>query len=108
MHRLGGGPSHCDNEQRAALDDDDPPQVVLLEMELPTSSTSLYPRIAEGPLKDDDPCCRLCGEACYMQVDMRCKAQAKRHMQVKYVVHALVPCPPLTTICLLGMGRLRF
>jgi hypothetical protein len=52
-------------------------------MTLPTLSTSLHPSSAEAPLKDDDPCCRLCAEACYMQVDMRSEDSAKRHMQAK-------------------------
>jgi hypothetical protein len=91
MHRLGGGPLGIDNVQHAAKTKDGLSMagaVVLVEMTLPLSSTSLHPQIAKGPLKDADPCCRLCGEASYMQVDMRSMPQAVQHMQAKYVVRA--------------------
>jgi hypothetical protein len=91
MHRLGGGPLGIDNVQHAAKNKDGLSMagaVVLVEMTLPLSSASLHPQIAMGPLKDTDPCCRLCGEASYMQVDMRFMPQAVQHMQDKYVVRA--------------------
>lgn len=86
MPRLDGGPLRCDNEQHAALNDDCPSKaeaVIFLEMRLDTSLPFANCRVVDTPLKDDDPCCRLCGDACYMQVDMRAKNYAKRHMQVK-------------------------
>ncbi|KAF8173616.1 hypothetical protein BJ912DRAFT_931853 [Pholiota molesta] len=87
LYKLGGGSLGVDNAQRAVENKDGPPKagaVVLVEMTLPLSSTSLHPQIAKGPLKDADPCCRLCGEASYMQVDMRFMPQAVQHMQDKH------------------------
>jgi hypothetical protein len=85
MHRLGDGRSRYGNQRLPALKDDCPSKadaVVLLEM-----TETLYRRNVPAPLKDDDPCCRLCGEACYMQVDMRSSAEVKWHMQRQYVVN---------------------
>ncbi|KAF8186745.1 hypothetical protein BJ912DRAFT_970602 [Pholiota molesta] len=87
LYKLGGGPLGIDNVQHAAKNKDGLSMagaVVLVEMTLPLSSTSLHPQIAKGPLKDADPCCRLCGEASYMQVDMRSMPQAVQHMQDKH------------------------
>ncbi|KAF8186715.1 hypothetical protein BJ912DRAFT_1111472 [Pholiota molesta] len=79
LRKPGDGRSRYGNQRLPALKDDCPSRadaVVLLEM-----TETLYRRNVPAPLKDDDPCCRLCGEACYMQVDMRSSAQAERHMQ---------------------------
>ncbi|KAF8173650.1 hypothetical protein BJ912DRAFT_71641 [Pholiota molesta] len=86
LHKPGGWQVCYDGERHPAVYDHSSSKteaVILLKMTLPTSSTSLQ-RSAEAPLKDDDPCCRLCAEACYMQVDMRSEDSAKQHMQVKH------------------------